>query len=112
MTIYDYCFVISLIFIGIIIYFIKKRLLDIKYSILWLVVSVMMLLLSINKNWVEELAAAFDIKYPPAFLFLVGILFCFLLMFNMTLIISDMRRQVTRLTQEIGILKSERKVEK
>lgn len=103
---YIYCFVIAMAFIVATIIFIKKRALDIKYSFMWLVVGITMAILSLNSSIIESLAAIFNIKYAPALLFLIGIIFCFALIFNLIIIISSLKAKIVRLTQEVGILKS------
>lgn len=105
-NVYSYCTVLSLMFLFITLYFIKRRLLSAQYSLLWILVSVIMIILSLNKSIIEWVADFVNIKYPPAFLFLMGILFCFSLILKMTLIISDSQDKITRLTQEIAIIKS------
>jgi hypothetical protein len=90
-------------------YFVKRRILEFKYSIFWVSISIAMLILSLNKDFVEKMASAVDIHYAPAFLFLIGIIFILLLIFYFTIVISDMQRKIIRLTQEVGILKSSSK---
>ena len=107
MSIYSFCVIMSLMFIMVTLLFIKRRLIDIRYSLLWIFISFAMLLISLNKNIIEYFSLAMNVNYAPSLLFLIGILFCFLLILNMTIIISNMQRSITRLTQEIGILKSE-----
>lgn len=107
MSIYNFCVIMSLIFIMVTLFFIKRRLIDIRYSLLWIFISFAMLLLSLNKNIIEYFSLAMNVNYAPSLLFLIGILFCFLLILNMTIIISNMQKKITRLTQEVGILKSE-----
>ncbi|MEW8955504.1 DUF2304 domain-containing protein [Clostridium sp.] len=108
---YIYCFILSIVFVILTIIFIKKRALDIKFSFMWIAVGLIMSILSLNSNIVDKTAEIFNIKYPPSLLFLTGILFCFILIFNLIVVISSLQEKVTRLTQEIGILKSLRERE-
>lgn len=73
---------------------------------LWILVSLVLCTLSLNKGIVEGAAKLTGISYAPAFLFVTGIVFSLVLVFYMTLIISSLQKRIVRLTQEIGILKS------
>lgn len=99
-----FCFSISLVFLIIDLIYIKKRRLEFQYSILWTTVSVSLILLSVNGKLVQYLAACTGILYAPALLFLVGIIFCFLMVFYLMIVISDMKKKITRLIQENAIL--------
>lgn len=103
---YIYSFILSLLFLAVTLYYIKSRSLDFKYSIFWIVLSLLFILLSLNKGFTEWIAGLIKISYAPAFLFVTGIVFLFALIFYLTIIISRMQHKITVLVQEIGILKS------
>lgn len=103
---YIYCLVLSLVFLLGTLYFVKTRILDFKYSIFWVLISLMLIILSLNKNLTEGMARAVGISYAPAFLFVTGIVFVIALIFYLNLAISRMQSRITLLTQEIGIIKS------
>lgn len=106
MSPYTYCLVLSVLFLLGTLYFVKKRVLDFKYSIFWTLTSLVLIVLSINKELAEDMARAVSISYAPAFLFVTGIVFIFFLIFYLTLVISKMQNKITLLVQELGILKS------
>lgn len=103
---YTYCLVLSALFLAGTLYFVKKRILDFKYSIFWILISLLMIILSLNKDLTESIAKAVSISYAPAFLFVTGILFILFLIFYLNLVISKMQSKITLLVQEVGILKS------
>lgn len=103
---YTYCLILSILFLAGTLYFIKKRILDFKYSIFWILISLLLIILSINVNLTQYMAGIFGIYYAPAFLFVTGIIFVLILIFYLTLVISRMQKRITLLTQEIGIIKS------
>lgn len=74
---------------------------------LWLLFGVVMLILSVRVQIIDSLAHAIGIAYAPALLFLVGILFCIMLILHLTVIVSKLSEKVIRLTQELGILHHE-----
>ncbi|EGT4139344.1 DUF2304 domain-containing protein, partial [Clostridium perfringens] len=49
-----------------------------------------------------------NIIYPPSLLFLIGILFCFILILSLIVTITSLQIKLTRLTQEIALLKNEK----
>lgn len=103
---YTYCLVLSILFLISTLYFAKKRVLDFKYSIFWVSISLILILFSLDVNLTEDLARKVGIFYAPAFLFVTGIIFLLILIFYLNLMISKMQSKITLLTQEIGILKS------
>lgn len=104
MSIYTYCLIWSMLFLIITLFFIKKRLLEFGYSILWIVTSIIMVVLSLNKSLTEKFAHLLNISYPPAVLFLTGMVFILLLMFYITIVVSNMQGKITRLIQELAVL--------
>lgn len=108
MSPYTYCLILSILFLVGTLYFVKKRVLDFKYSMFWVAISLVLIILSLNKNLTEWMARAVNIYYAPTFLFVTGIVFVFFLIFYLTLVISRMQKKITILTQEIGIINSKR----
>lgn len=100
-----FCFIIALIFLMISLYFVKRRKLDFKCSFLWIALSLVFMFFSVNLGTVDYLAQKASVYYAPALLFLLGILFAFLLIFYVMIAVSDMYKKITRLSQEIAILK-------
>lgn len=103
---YTYCLLLSILFLIGTLYFVKKRMLDFKYSIFWISISLILIIFSLNIGLTESIARKVGISYAPAFLFVTGIIFVLILIFYLNLVISKMQSKITRLTQEIGIIKS------
>lgn len=103
---YIYCLLLSLLFLAGTLYFVKTRVLDFKYSMFWLLISIIFIILSLNKDLTERIAGIVNISYAPAFLFVTGIVFIFFLIFYLTIVISKMQKKIAALVQEVGILSS------
>lgn len=103
---YMYCLALSVLFLICTLYFVKKRILDFKYSVFWVSLSLILIVLSLNVNLTEDMAKIVGIYYAPTFLFVTGIVFTLVLIFYLNLVISKMQSKITLLTQEIGIIKS------
>ena len=84
---------------------VRRRKLREEYSILWLFGSAVILVLSLKKDWLDSLAHAVGIVYPPSFLFLVGILFILLILIHFSITISKLHQMNKKMAQEIALMK-------
>lgn len=100
-----FCSIISLSFFAISIIFIRKRSLEFKGGLIWILVSLILMIFSMNSTVVEYFAKAVGIVYAPAFLFLMGITFSLIMIFYLMIVVSSMQKKVTKLIQENSILK-------
>lgn len=98
-------FIISLFFLVTSIIFLRKRSLEFKGGLLWILVSLILMIFSMNSTIVEYLAKATGIMYAPAFLFFMGIVFCLMMIFYLMMVISSIQKKLTKLIQENSILK-------
>ncbi|HOK39764.1 MAG TPA: DUF2304 domain-containing protein [bacterium] len=88
---------------------IKKGLLHIKHSIVWLLLSIINLIyISLPQNIFEYL----KIKEPIYILFLIVIVFLLMINFIMNLNISILEKKNKKLTQELALLKFEKEKDK
>ena len=84
---------------------VRRRKLREEYSILWLAGSVVILVLSLKQTWLDGIAHAVGIVYPPSFLFLVGILFILLILIHFSIAISKLHQMNKKMAQEIALMK-------
>lgn len=98
-------FTISFIFLIVSIVFIRKRSLEFKCGLLWILVSLILMAFSMNPKTVEYLAEATGIMYAPAFLFFMGVIFSLIMIFYLMIVTSNMQKKLTKLIQENSILK-------
>jgi len=94
----------SLGFLVVVLEFVRSKKLKEQYSLLWLLIGIVMIVLALWRNLLNLLASWLGIYYPPSLLFIVGILFCFALILHYSVIISRLHTQNVRLAQEIGML--------
>lgn len=94
-------------FIFVILDLVRRQRLKEQYSLLWLLIGLGFLVVSSNTKVLEWMALLLDIKYAPAVLFLLGLIFSFALILHLTVVISRLTDHVLRLTQEITVLKTE-----
>ena len=88
-----------------VLWLIRERRLREKYALLWLLTSVFVILLSLSRRVLEVTALSIGIMYPPALLFLVGVLFLILLNIGHSVSLSRLSDSNHRLAQEVALLR-------
>ena len=104
-NVYTISIIFSMVFLFIIIELVRKRKLQEKYSILWIFMSIILIVLSSTPKVINKLAKLLDIKNPPSFLFLFGLVYLIIYNLHITVVVSLQSEKITRLTQEIGLIK-------
>ena len=96
--------VISLLFISFLIVMIRKDRLDLKYTLLWLLAGLLMLVVSIFPEILTWLATITGISTPINALFFYAIIFLLIIIVALTSIVSGLRDKIYKLAQNIAIL--------
>ena len=98
---------VNLFFLFLVLYSVHQQKLREAYALVWLLTSVFMIVFSAFTPALSFFAHLFQIK-TPAFALLscliMGILF---FLFQITVVISEHNRKISRLTQEITLLREE-----
>jgi len=97
----------SLAFLAYIVEMVRRRKLQEEYSILWLSGGIVVLILSAKQDWLNRIAAAAGIAYPPSLLFLVGMFFIVLILIHFSITISKLKQVNKQIAQEIALMKHE-----
>ncbi|HMW32162.1 MAG TPA: DUF2304 domain-containing protein [bacterium] len=97
----------SLFIIGFIIELIRRKKLQERYALLWLVAGIVMIMLSVWRDGLDKLAHVLGVGYAPALLFLVALGFGLLMMIHFSVVISSLTERNKILAQEIALLKAE-----
>lgn len=103
---------ISLIFLCLLLLFllinmIKKYELQLKYALLWFVVVIIMIALSLVPQIAFYFTDIFGFQAPSNFVFLVGILSGMVIIFSLTVSISNSSNKLRQMSQEMGLLKQQ-----
>lgn len=88
---------------------IVKYKLALKYSLLWLLLSVITILLAIMPKISLNMAHWSGIETPVNVLFLMGILLSLMIVFSLTMVLSHHTVKIKQLSQELGICQNELK---
>ena len=88
----------------VILYFLKQRALNLKYTLLWLLAGVVMGLLVVFPELLMRVRHLFGIEDNMNALFIMCIAFIIMILMALTSIASRQNMKIRRLVQEIGIL--------
>ncbi|RTQ93156.1 DUF2304 domain-containing protein [Lysinibacillus telephonicus] len=98
---------LTIISLFILIRMIARYKLDLKYSLLWLLLGGGFIIFTIFPTTVYYIAKFLSIETPTNALFLLGILFLIAIVFSLTIAISNASNNIKKLSQELGVLKLE-----
>ncbi|WP_411831164.1 MULTISPECIES: DUF2304 domain-containing protein [Paenibacillus] len=88
---------------------IRKYKLELKYTLLWILLNFISLILAIFPYILFFIANNIYIETPVNALYLISFILVFIILYSYTVIISKLSNQNKRLTQEIGLIKNELK---
>ncbi|HEV7239980.1 MAG TPA: DUF2304 domain-containing protein [Thermoanaerobaculia bacterium] len=95
----------SVLAILLVVQLVRKRRLREDYALLWLAGGLVLLVFSLKKNLLDQLATLVGIAYAPSLLLLGAILLGFLLSMHFSVALSRLAEQNKRLAQELAILR-------
>lgn len=95
--------VIILVAMGFIINMIRKKSLELRYALAWLIVGVGVLMLDVFPELMTKLATMLGIYSPVNMLFFLGFCFSLVIIFILTVAVSRMSIRIKNLTQELAL---------
>ncbi|MEW6457433.1 MAG: DUF2304 domain-containing protein [Acidobacteriota bacterium] len=84
----------------------RKRLRE-EFSILWLGMGIIFLVISLFRKLLDKFSYFVGIGYPPAALFLILIMGLMIILIHFSVAISELKESNKKLIQELGLLKME-----
>lgn len=87
----------------VIVYMIKKRSLDLKYALSWLLALVFVLVLDLFPVLLTKLSMALGVQAPVNMIFFLGFCFSLLIIFTLTVMLSRMAERVRKLAQAVAM---------
>ncbi|HRX03136.1 MAG: DUF2304 domain-containing protein [Anaerolineae bacterium] len=100
-------FLMGLAVLILVINLVRKRQLQERYALLWLLAGLVLTLAPLFSNVLDRIAYALGIDYPPALLLLLAIIGLMLIIFQLSLAISHNSDQLKVLSQELGLLRQQ-----
>lgn len=99
--------VLSLAFIIFIVVLVSRSRLMLKYSLLWLALSTIVLICAIFPQPLFALSTLLGFQTSSNFIFLMGIFFLLAIMLSLSVIVSKQAARIKTLVQEVALLKNE-----
>lgn len=107
MSIYGLCALLGLLFVGCVLELIRRRKVEERYAVLWLLLGMTMTWMSFFPSMLDKASGFFGIHYAPSLLFFMGLLFALALIMHLTMVISKQHRLLVRLAQEVALLRNQ-----
>lgn len=85
---------------------VRRNRLKERYSFLWFITAGVLLVFTLRRDWLEDLARWVGVYYPPTALFLLLVFFMLLILIHFSTVISRLLNDKQSLTQSLGILES------
>lgn len=96
--------IFSLVLLSSVFFCVKVKRIQEKYSLVWFFVGLIILVFSINRGLMEGFSYIIGIDYAPSALFSILIAFSYLLLLNMSISITSLKKKNKSLIQEVGLL--------
>ena len=85
---------------------IRRRRLEVNYSLIWFLMGIFILICSSSQKLIYLLSDFFGIKAPINLFFIIIVGFILIMLIHFSMIITSITKQITKLAQEISLLKS------
>lgn len=93
-----------IVVMGVVIELIRRRRLQERYALLWIVTGAVMLLLAVWRGALYALADVTGVAYPPSALYMVAGLFVLVVLLHYSTVLSRLSDQNKTLAQRIALL--------
>lgn len=97
----------SIIFLLLILWSVRQQKLKEAYAMIWLLIGFVMIIFSVFPNILHVISRCIGIVYAPATLFLCLLCGVIMILFQYSLLLSKNQERISRLAQEIALLKNE-----
>jgi len=97
---------VAVLFLLLILDLVRRRKLQERYTVVWFLAGIGLLALALVPGLLGWLADRAGIKDTNSLLFAMSLVVAGLLLLNLTVVVSKQAEQITRLSQELGILRS------
>lgn len=102
-----------LLFLALILYFLSRKKMNVKYALAWLLMDLGMLLVAVFPGIIYAFGRAVGILTPVNTTFLFAGIFALMIIMTLTIIVTQLNNHLYRLTQKMALLeKRVRELEK
>jgi len=106
-VVYVYCLLIAISFFCVTLYCLKKRKIEFGFGLIWFGIGIFLFLIALRPAFLEVIARWVGVVYGTSFLFTCGIFFSLAVSYNLTLKVSEQKKRIITLTQELSIIKNQ-----
>ncbi|NLK24381.1 MAG: DUF2304 domain-containing protein [Clostridiales bacterium] len=99
--------VVVFIFLLFIVYLLKTQKLNLKYTLLWIFATIILLIISIFPQIMYGIANILGIQTPINVALILAGIFVVLILISITSIVSELNKKIRSLVQELSLLKKE-----
>ena len=86
-----------------IVFLLKRKRLKEKYSILWIVGIILMVILTVSRKPLETISLFFGVYYPPSFLFVIAFLVILAILLHFSVAISELEKRQKIIAERLVI---------
>lgn len=86
---------------------IRKKKMELKYALLWIVLLICILIMGIFPQLINVLANFFGVQTPVNILFFVGFCFSLLIIFSLSTALSRNSEKIKKIAQELALLQKQ-----
>lgn len=105
--IYMFAIIFAIVFEVFILNLVRKNKLDEKYSILWIILGIIILVVAIFPDIIVKVAGWFNVYYPPTLMLLFALMVLGTYIIHISIVITKQNKMIIKLTQELAIVKEE-----
>ena len=99
-----YMFVLGLAVLAFVINLLRRRQLQERYALLWLVAGIGLTLAPVFINQIDAIAYSLGFAYPPALILMLAVIGLLLIIFQLSLALSKNSDHLKVLTQQLSIM--------
>ena len=92
------------VYFALLFYFLKKRRLNLKYTLLWIFSGFIMLILAVFSQVLNWLSALVGIYSPVNALFAIALFCIIIILMSLTAIVSKLNDRLTQMAQNVALL--------
>lgn len=101
----------SVAIFGVIFELVRRRKMQLRYSLLWFCTWGVLVTLTVKRQWLEGVAREMGVYYPPSALFLMLNFFLISILIHLTTVVSELKSQTQKLAQEVALRRALERVE-
>ncbi|MDD4387387.1 MAG: DUF2304 domain-containing protein [Clostridia bacterium] len=102
--IYSLAIIFSILFLVFVLNLVRRNKLDVKYSVIWIILSILTIIISIKPRFVEIIALKLDVVYTPSLMFLCAVVAVVVYIIHLSVVVTKQNKAIIRLVQELSII--------